>query len=87
MNFNIIDNLGVPMFQVDYSNPYLWIGNLGSAVDIRTYTGSLGAPLIVNGMDDDGRIMDMTIQEYIKYVEYLERSIKRQLVLDSLVND
>jgi hypothetical protein len=87
MNFNIIDNLGVPMFQVDYSNPYLWVGNLGSTVDIRTYTGSLGSPLIVHGMDDDGRIMDMSIQEYIKYVEYLERSIKRQLVLDSLVND
>ena len=87
MNFNIVDNLGIPMFQVDYSNPFLWVGNLGSIVDIRTHIGSLGAPLIVYGIDDDGRVRDMTVQEYIQYIEYLERSKRRSIILEDMIND
>lgn len=87
MSFNFIDNLGVPMFQVDYSNPYLWVGNLGNTIDIRIQTGSLGAPLIVYGMDDDSRVINMTITEYINYIEQLERSRKRGLILEDLIND
>ncbi len=40
----IIDNLGAPM--VPTTDPNIWIGNLGSLIDIRTKIGSFGSPLV-----------------------------------------
>lgn len=87
MSFNIIDNLGIPMFQVDFNDPYHWIGNLGSTIDVRTHVGSLGAPLVVCMMDDNGRTTDMTTQDYVRYIEQLEKGIRRSIILEDLIND
>jgi hypothetical protein len=40
----IIDNLGAPM--IPTADPNIWIGNLGSLIDIRTNMGSCGSPLV-----------------------------------------
>lgn len=86
MNFNIVDNIGAPMFQVD-NNPYLWIGSLGRVIDIRLNIGSLGAPLYIESIDDNGIIRNISVSEYIRYVEQIERGIKRQSVLEDILND
>ena len=40
----IIDNLGAPLISTGVN--FLYYGNLGTIVDIRTNLGSLGSPLI-----------------------------------------
>ena len=39
----ILDNLGSPLIPTTDVN--IWVGNLGSMIDIRSGIGSLGAPL------------------------------------------
>lgn len=53
----IIDNLGAPMTPT--TDPNIWVGNLGTLIDIRTNMGSLGSPLVITPSQEE---LKMTIR-------------------------
>ena len=72
--FTMIDNLGSPM--IPHDNKYLWIGNLGSIIDIRDNIGSIGYPIII--VDSLGNTI--TIENYIK-------TINRNNLINSILDE
>lgn len=60
----IIDNLGGPL--VPTSHPYLYLGQFGNTIDIRSGVGTFGAPLVILNSS-------INIGKYLKRIETLNQ--------------